>query len=120
MDPVLAVLFRYCETALWLVSVASTVFTFGSWLIFCHGAALLFLLLNAFQPTLAGVLGLLFLLVITMVLLFKLTFSWSEKRLTLALVSRNISPIPGLLTTFTFLLLCVFSPAPTAILCFLL
>lgn len=115
MGPVLAVLFRYHDTALWLVSVASTVFTFGSWLILCHGAALLFLLLNASQPTLAGVLDLLFLLVVTMVLLFKLSFSWSKKRFPLALVSRNISPIPGLLTVLTFLLLCVFQ-----LLCFLL
>lgn len=54
VDPVLAVLFRYCESAPWLVSVASTAVAFGSWLILSHGAALLFLLLDAFQPTLTG------------------------------------------------------------------
>lgn len=121
MDPVLEVVLRYCETALWLVSVASTLVTFGSWLMLCHGAALVFLLLDAFQPTLTGVLGLLFLPVVTMVLLFKLSSSWLIKEnIPQVLVSRNIYPIPGLLTVPTFLWLCVFSLAAAAILCFLL
>jgi len=76
MDPVLAVLFSCRGTALWLVSVASTVAAFGSWHVLCHGAALLLLLLDAFQPALTGTLGLLFLPVVTEVLLFKLSFSW--------------------------------------------
>lgn len=121
MDPVLEVLLRYCETALLLVSVASTLVAFGSWLMFCHGAALVFLLLDAFQPTLTGVLGLLFLPVVTTVLLFKLSSSWLIKEnIPVVLVSRNIYPIPGLLTVPTFLWLYVFSLATAAILCFLL
>lgn len=61
MDVVLAVLSRYCETALYLVSVAAA----QSWFTFCHGAALLFLLLDFFPPILTGMLGLCFLLVVT-------------------------------------------------------
>lgn len=116
-----AVLFRYCGTALWLMSVAHTVIAFGSWLILCHGAALLFLFLDAFQPTLTLVLDLVFLPLVTTVLLFKLSFCWLVKEeIPLVLVSRNVSPISGLLAVPTFFLLCVFSPGSTAILHFLL
>lgn len=98
-----AVLFRYCGTALWLMSVAHTVIAFGSWLILCHGAALLFLFLDAFQPTLTLVLDLVFLPLVTTVLLFKLSFCWLVKEeIPLVLVSRNVSPISGLLAVPTF------------------
>lgn len=65
MDAVLAVLSRYCETALLTGERCCCSVTFGSWFILCHGAALCFLLLDIFQPILTGMLGLCFLLVVT-------------------------------------------------------